>query len=636
MKNTHSIRLSQMVKITRGLYIKNIGVLFAYALLFDIFQNELYLPFFSRMWSLALRTVKEGYISDHNFMAFFTHPLVLITGILAVASFCVIALWETACLTMILEYAHQGRHVRFFPLFRESFLQILHCLKPKNWMIFIYLLLIQPLIDSDFSESMLSGITIPEFIMDFILARGTLTVLLLAAMLVCLFFFLRYLFLPLIMILERKNFREASQKSILFLRGHYFRTYLKILIASILGTFLLRNVPALMAFGLESLLTRAFHSFHFSGEIARYVFGSTLLPVLEALNDVIIRIFISAMILVVYHLFEVQQDLCSEIKLPEKCVKTSGRIYSFKSLLYGFYCIIFISGALFFSILVVRSENNPAIILELVNPIKIAAHKGYSSKAPENTQPAFALAADCDVVDFIELDIRETRDGVPVVIHDDSLLMPAGVDVQIYDVTFAELQEIPAIYDFDPDQFGQTRIPSLEQVLEQYAGKKDFLIEIKASDRTPELPAKIVALMERYGITETSMIHSGSYPSLKAVKEINPNISCGFIIAVSTGGYADLPYADFFSVEHSYITENMISQIHNRGKQVFLWTVNTENSFSQVRDMDVDMLITDYPEDAYEGIHFYERNLIDRLNAILKTISFSLDSQNIDYNGTGD
>lgn len=636
MKKTRKIKLSTMVKDTRALYSRSIGVLFVYTFLFSVLQDELYLPVMRKLWSLALRTVEEGYISDHNFTAFFTHPLVLMTGLLALGSFCILALWETAGIHMILEFAHQGKPVRLFSVFRESLVQIRHCLKPENWMIFVYVLLIQPLIDSNYSGNLLSSITIPEFIMDFIMSRTVLIWLLILVMVVCLIFFLRYLFLPIIMILERKNFREASRKSALFMHGRYFRTYWKILFASFIGTITLRAVPNLISFGLETALKAAYRNDVFTNEIGQYVFRSLFDPILDTLGKVFIKIFVSAMVLVVYHIFEAQLALPSEITLPERCIKTHGKIHSLKIAFYAIYCFVFIGAAVMYAALMLMSETNPAMVDELVNKTLIAAHKGYSSRAPENTMPAFALAVDCEQADFIELDVRETKDGVPVVIHDASLQMPAGLNRQIYDVTFAQLQEIPATYGFDSAEFGNARIPSLEQVLEQYAGKKDFLIEIKASDLTPELPAKIVALMEKYGITETSLVHSGSYPSLKAVKEINPDIQCGFIIAISTSGYADLPYADFFSVEHTYISENMISQIHDRDKKVFVWTVNEEASFNQVRDMGVDMLITDYPKEAYEGIHRYDQSLIEKLTAIANFPDLPLGGHSINYHGTGD
>lgn len=453
---------------------------------------------------------------------------------------------------------------------------------------------------------------------------------------IAVFFFIRFLFLPYIMILEKKSFREASRKSALFLKGHFISTYMRLIIATIIGTILVLAVPLLLLFVIQAVMAYLFRSYPFVKEVGTFVFTDLLPQLLNIMNAVFIKIFVASLLLVLYHDFETQLGSETPIQLPENCIKQTGRIYSFKGFFYGTYCVLFGAAALLFAVLTFASKYDTSIIESLVTPTQIAAHKGCSSQAPENTMPAFTLAADCPKVDYIELDIRETKDGIPVVIHNANLQTAAGMSESVYDLTFAQLQEIAAPYGFSEEAFPGVTVPSLEQVLETYAGKTDFIIEIKASPLAPELPEKIVALMEKYGITKTSMIHSGDYESLKAVKARNPDIACGFIIAISTGGYADLPFADFFSVEHTCISEDMIDQIHNRGKKVFVWTVNEAESIKQVRFMDADVLITDYPEKAYDGIHQYEPDLMHLIRSGLIKTDLPDTVEAVDYQGTGD
>lgn len=634
------IKTRDLVKETRTVFSKSIGVLFVYTAIFAILREFIFLPVSRKLWSLSLMTVDEGFISDQNITAVFTHPLVLLAGIFAVTGFCILSLWETAGIIMILEYAHRDKPVKLLDVVYKSPQQIKHCIKPKNWMIFVYLLIIQPITDSDFAGMMQSSLTMPEFIMDFIKAR-TMLYFLYAAILIILFvFFIRYLFLPQIMILEKKSFNEARKKSIGLMKGKLIVTYIQTLIVSIIGTILVVLVPFAIMVVLQMVLVFALNKYALSLEISLYVFEVLLAPLLGDMRDIFVKVFISAIILVLYHIMSEENGIENEVVLSDDLIKTEGKIRTFKSFIYLLYACIFIFFSGIFTILVISADNDPAVVLDIINPTKIAAHKGYSSIAPENTLPAFEKATDCEIVDYIELDVRETKDGVPVVIHDANLAAAAGNPVSIYDVTYDELQKISATYNF-PDGFEGTTIPALEDVFKQYAGGKDFIVEIKHSDNTPELPKKIVDLMEEYNITDRSVIHSGSYKALKAVKELNPNIPCGLIIAVSTSGYADLPYADFFSVEHTYISNNMIRQIHNRGKKVYAWTVNDEKSFDQVRTMDVDAIITDYPEDAYDGIHLYDMDLINKISEYIGVDDFTdlqdiTGMEGIDYNGSGD
>ena len=606
------VKTTGITKETRNLFSKSIGVLFVYTILFAIFRDNILFPITRKLWSLSLKTVEEGFITDQNFTAIFTHPLVLIAGLIAIVGYAVLSLWETAGIVLILEYSYLNKPVSLFKAIYKSFLQIRHCLKPKNWVVFLYLLLVQPIVDSDFAGMMNSSLVMPEFIMDFIMARKFLAVLYVLVIVGLFVIFIRLLFIPYIMILEKKDYSKARLKNAGLLKGKYIATYLHTLVASFLGTFLLTLVPFLIMYALQFLLVIVFNKYTYVYEISEFMFGDVFEPILDTMRNVFVKVFVSAILLVLYHLISKESGYETEIVLPDDVEKTKGKIYSLKSFVYGAYLLIFVASSLLVFIFSFIAQEDPNTVAEILNQTQIAAHKGYSSIAPENTMPAFERAVECQDVDYIELDVRETKDGIPVVIHDESLLAATGMSMSVYDIDYEELNQLTACYGFK-EGFEATRIPMLEEVLSQLAGKKDFIIEIKYSDRTPELPQKIVNLMEKYEITDDSVIHSGSYKALKAVKEINPDIRCGLIIAVSTGGYADLPYADFFSVEHTYISSNMIEQIHKRGKQVYVWTVNEENSFSQVRDMDADVLITDYPEAAYDGVHKYDKDLMDSL-----------------------
>ena len=62
-----------------------------------------------------------------------------------------------------------------------------------------------------------------------------------------------------------------------------------------------------------------------------------------------------------------------------------------------------------------------------------------------------------------------------------------------------------------------------------------------------------------------------------------------------SGSY-DLPAADFFSVESTFITPGMVQQIHLRGKTISAWTVNRQEDASDLLSLGVDDIITDKPE----------------------------------------
>ena len=100
------------------------------------------------------------------------------------------------------------------------------------------------------------------------------------------------------------------------------------------------------------------------------------------------------------------------------------------------------------------------------------AHRGLyeaDQSVPENSMEAFSRAADAGY--GIELDVQLTRDQRVVVFHDDSMKRACGLDAQIHDYTFDELQQIPL--------FGtEHRIPLFSDVLETVGGRVPLIVEL--------------------------------------------------------------------------------------------------------------------------------------------------------------
>jgi glycerophosphoryl diester phosphodiesterase len=149
----------------------------------------------------------------------------------------------------------------------------------------------------------------------------------------------------------------------------------------------------------------------------------------------------------------------------------------------------------------------------LAKPL-ISAHRGGNTLAPENTlaayEAAFALG-----VDFIEVDIRETKDGVFVANHDDTVDRTTDGNGKVADLTLAQIRAMNAA-DYAPwkgGPFDPSRIATLEEVLAlaKRAGA-GLELDIKIGDRYD----RIAALVARYGLTEKSIFNSQSPETLKA------------------------------------------------------------------------------------------------------------------------
>jgi glycerophosphoryl diester phosphodiesterase len=225
--------------------------------------------------------------------------------------------------------------------------------------------------------------------------------------------------------------------------------------------------------------------------------------------------------------------------------------------------------------------------------IYVSAHRGSSYRAPQNTISAFVAAIE-DRADYIELDVQETRDGVVVVLHDANLLHVGGVDRNIWDLNYSELQEIAVGSSFSPEFAGE-RVPTLEEAIDVTKGKIKLNIELKIYGHQKHLEEEVVRLVEEKGIEDHCVITSLDYNALKEVRRLNPDLKIGMIITYLIGEYSKLD-VDFYSVEPNLvITKNFMLDAHADNKEVHIWSIRPKEDVSQYVDLGVDNIINDDP-----------------------------------------
>lgn len=133
---------------------------------------------------------------------------------------------------------------------------------------------------------------------------------------------------------------------------------------------------------------------------------------------------------------------------------------------------------------------------------KIFAHRGASGYAPENTLEAFALAI-TQGADGIELDVQLTKDGIPVVIHDETIDRVTEKTGFVKDYTLKELKELTVLGNKFPE-YSSSKIPTLEEVLDAVkASGIQVNIELKTGIYWyPEIEQKVADLVKKAGMEE--------------------------------------------------------------------------------------------------------------------------------------
>lgn len=165
----------------------------------------------------------------------------------------------------------------------------------------------------------------------------------------------------------------------------------------------------------------------------------------------------------------------------------------------------------------------------------VIGHRGASAIAPENTLAAFE-AAFRDGADGIELDVTLSKEGVPVVIHDDTLVRTAGTGGWVWSKSIFELKSLDAGSWFAAS-FAKERIPTLAETLDLVRGKGIVNVEIKSSIEASrhggppprELARAVVAVIDAHADPETIVVSSFDPRVLRHVARRAPRVKRGFL-----------------------------------------------------------------------------------------------------------
>ena len=228
----------------------------------------------------------------------------------------------------------------------------------------------------------------------------------------------------------------------------------------------------------------------------------------------------------------------------------------------------------------------------LPDTIQIAAHRGSSKAAPENSMSAFMQAV-ADGADWVELDVQETADGDVIVAHDSDFMKLAGVPTKVWDVTAAELQTIDIGRRFSP-AFAGERVPTLGAVLDACKGRVKVLIELKYYGHDQRLEDRVAQLVDQRGMASEVAIMSLELDQVRAMKALRPGWKVGLLMSVSAG-HLEASGADFFAVNAAFATRSFVRAAHRRGTKVYVWTVDDASTMSAMLGRGVDGLITNRP-----------------------------------------
>jgi glycerophosphoryl diester phosphodiesterase len=239
----------------------------------------------------------------------------------------------------------------------------------------------------------------------------------------------------------------------------------------------------------------------------------------------------------------------------------------------------------------------------------LVAHRGGAKLAPENTVVAFRQARDRWRADMLEMDVRLTRDGRLVVIHDPTVDRTTDGTGLVADLELEEIQALDAGYRCtDPDgghpYRGQgVRVPTLEEVLVTFT---DVWINVEC--KAPETARPLASLVTRLGAEERVLIASESERARRGAAGYPgpwgaslPQGLLFWILHRLPGGSPYTPAADILQVPERWkglrvVTPRFIREAQRLNIPVQVWTVDEEADMQRLLDWGVDGIQTDRPD----------------------------------------
>ena len=216
-------------------------------------------------------------------------------------------------------------------------------------------------------------------------------------------------------------------------------------------------------------------------------------------------------------------------------------------------------------------------------------HRGAAGYEPENTLRSFSKAIELKA-DMVELDVYVCKSGEVVVIHDDTVDRTTNGTGKVCELTLSELKQL--------DAGKGERIPTLEDVMRHIDGATGINIELKGLG-TAEPVHKISDEFIDDGWKKSELLISSFNLEELAAFESLSNIRIGLLYGnISERILETANRLNVFSLNPYYkgINRDFIKDAHERGFSVYPWTVNDPREIAEMKALNVDGIISDYPD----------------------------------------
>ena len=265
--------------------------------------------------------------------------------------------------------------------------------------------------------------------------------------------------------------------------------------------------------------------------------------------------------------------------------------------------------------------GKPAGEREIFNPPSayplVFAHRGGGGLFPENTLEAFQYSAKLGV-DFLELDVHSTADGVLVVFHDRNIKRTTDEKGSVSRLTLAELKQFDAGFNFTADG-GKTypfrgkgiTIPTLEEI---FTALPEMKFNIEPKQAIPSITMPLCEMIRKHKMTEKVVVGSFRQTAIDEFRGFCPEVATSatpkealtFFAMYQAGlGESYTPPMQALQIPQNLwklrvVDEQFVKAAHKLNLQVHVWTINETDNMKRLIEAKADGIMTDYPDKLLE------------------------------------
>ncbi|MCI8920182.1 MAG: glycerophosphodiester phosphodiesterase [Eubacterium sp.] len=558
-----------------------------FELLYKLLSLAVFTPLCWTAFNGIMRITGYEYLTIENILSFLTNPVTIAALFLLLAAMTVYTMIDIGAVIFLLDQSYQGVKADLQQTCRYAVRNAVKVFHRKNIFIAFAVLFLIPFLNIGVASSYVGSISIPEFILDFIAKNNTLLILFSALLLALLVLMLRWLYAFHYFTLEGCGFKEARKKSAKLSRKNKAKD-LAVLLGIQVLVYALYFILLIAGIGLAVFLGSLCSKWQLLGIVSASVVWVFLLISLLLVSALVTPVSYACISMLYYEHKERRQE-----EIIHASAGRSQENKRRKKLLHAAEGVLLaVSVACCSFYLYSIYHHKVSIQVEHIRTMQVTAHRGASAYYPENTMAAFEGARELGA-DWIELDVQQSRDGQIFVMHDADFRRTAGVDRSTWDMDYDEIRTLDVGSFFDR-KFEGERAPLLTDVI-AFAKKSGMKlnIEMKPSGHERDFEKSVAGLIAEEAFWDQCVVTSLEYHVLERIKEYDSRVQTVYVMSFAYGDIRGFEAADHFSIEASSISPKMVSDIHNAGKELYAWTVNTQEGIDRMIDLGVDHIVTD-------------------------------------------